>query len=103
MKIQSERFNVFPFAHICLSFSMKHHIVTLHDFTYLSCLSLSLSLVTFNVHMNVFFAFSLLGFDFLIASVEVEKTQKNIEWESLTLFFLNFEDNLSNFMIGCWR
>lgn len=53
--------------------------------------------------MSVFFAFSLLGFDFLITSVEVEKTQKNIEWESLTLVFLNFEDNLSNFMIGCWR
>lgn len=62
---------MFPFAHICLSFSMKHHIVTLRDFTYLSCLSLSL-LVTFNVHMSVFFAFSLLGFDFLITSVEVE-------------------------------
>lgn len=53
--------------------------------------------------MNVFFAFSLLGFDFLIASVEVEKTQKNNEWESLTLVFLNFEDNLSNFIIDCWR
>ena len=48
------------------------------DFPYLSCFSLSLSLSTFCLHMNVFSGFSLLGFDFVIASVEVEKTKKII-------------------------